>query len=737
MNAPVRQPANAPAPPARSGPARGDALPEDGGVRPITARRDVAWAAMASITLIAVFGGISTLLRSDVDDTVRTLSLVFSAACALIGGFITVMIDHRWFMQLRRQMTYMTIGGIVIAGLTVLSYYDAGLSTPFFIEIVLIASYLGLVLSTSWGRVPIVLILAVCGFLMVTHPEAALIDKVALPLIALAAWLLGRLGHLTHGSTARAAVVLSRSDPLTGTLNRRGFFEELDHAVAQAPLTGQELSLLLLDLDGFKLVNDRDGHAAGDDILRWVGARLAWLLPPDASAGRLGGDEFAVMLPATAHHDARALAEAIRRALASRIGTSIGVVTTTQLALPADSDTLMREADRLMYAEKRGVAAEPDDPVMVTREPTSTPAALPPPAPVTYAQLRARRRRQRTRISLAEFRWLFPLGYLVIAICGGAIALVQLSYGGNGFWDGVLRWGVVPWVTANIAAGVATVIWRQRDSTGRFRRIGFHAAGLLVGIGVLAAMLAGENAGIASPIMSALILKVVFDAYAMRTSDARRTLIVIMFFWLLTVILGPADARWLAPFHVALFLSAHAVGLVARRAYTDVTQRMLQLANADVLTGLSNRAGHVQEVDRAIAHSRSSGTPLALIALDLDDFKAINDTLGHEAGDEVLRRVALAARTTFPDAVSIARIGGDEFAAAVPFDDANEVAARCDALIEVLQPIVGASVGWAILGADGHERSVLMRVADARSYEAKRARRQSTGDTPTAAGQPG
>src|SRR4029450_8123770 len=71
---------------------------------------------------------------------------------------------------------------------------------------------------------------------------------------------------------------LSRTDPLTGSLTRRGFAERLDAELQRAEREGGEVALIQLDLNGFKAVNDRHGHAAGDELLRWVGSRLPDLL---------------------------------------------------------------------------------------------------------------------------------------------------------------------------------------------------------------------------------------------------------------------------------------------------------------------------------------------------------------------------------------------------------------------------------------------------------------------------
>jgi diguanylate cyclase (GGDEF)-like protein/putative nucleotidyltransferase with HDIG domain len=145
---------------------------------------------------------------------------------------------------------------------------------------------------------------------------------------------------------------LSRVDALTGSLNRRGFAERAEAELAHAIRTGRPVSLLALDLDRFKQVNDTQGHSAGDEILCWVTATLRTSLRPLDAVGRLGGDEFAVLLPGTGESEAREVADRLRRRLAERAPVSMGVA-----HFPvdgADLDQLVRRADRRLYDSRDG-----------------------------------------------------------------------------------------------------------------------------------------------------------------------------------------------------------------------------------------------------------------------------------------------------------------------------------------------------------------------------------------------
>jgi diguanylate cyclase (GGDEF)-like protein/PAS domain S-box-containing protein len=168
----------------------------------------------------------------------------------------------------------------------------------------------------------------------------------------------------------------------------------------------------------------------------------------------------------------------------------------------------------------------------------------------------------------------------------------------------------------------------------------------------------------------------------------------------------------------------------------DVTERQsleAQLAHQafhDSLTGLANRALFRDRLAHALERTRRAGRPLAVLFLDLDDFKAINDSLGHEAGDALL--VGLAARLAECVRISdtVARLGGDEFAILVEDGDADEVAAVADRILESLRAafavadhevFVAASIGIASSPDYGSASAEeVLRDADAAMYHAKR-----------------
>lgn len=208
----------------------------------------------------------------------------------------------------------------------------AGLGTP----------ALARALASSW-RLPIEPALIGVGFL------------VALGFLA-AGWALGRrMDKLSEEA---------RRDPVTNVGNRRHWEESLAHEVDRAARAKMPLSLLMVDVDHLKELNDRGGHSAGDIALSLVGEVLNETCRSRDVAARFGGDEFAILLPRTTAGEAKILAERIRSELAARrrhcvapldtrLTVSIGICDLAALNEPR-ARALFEAADKALYAAKQG-----------------------------------------------------------------------------------------------------------------------------------------------------------------------------------------------------------------------------------------------------------------------------------------------------------------------------------------------------------------------------------------------
>jgi diguanylate cyclase (GGDEF)-like protein len=184
-------------------------------------------------------------------------------------------------------------------------------------------------------------------------PSRAVVTRLAAEVDALAAQL--------AASRARISELEARVDidPLTDILNRRGFERELKRSLAYVKRYGASVALVYLDLDGFKPVNDRHGHNAGDAVLKAIAAALSRNIRASDVVARLGGDEFAVLLWNVNAPDAATKAAALEAAVYATpvrwgdatlvVGASAGLALLGALDSPAE---LLARADAAMYARK-------------------------------------------------------------------------------------------------------------------------------------------------------------------------------------------------------------------------------------------------------------------------------------------------------------------------------------------------------------------------------------------------
>ncbi len=158
---------------------------------------------------------------------------------------------------------------------------------------------------------------------------------------------------------------------------------------------------------------------------------------------------------------------------------------------------------------------------------------------------------------------------------------------------------------------------------------------------------------------------------------------------------------------------------------------MRRYALRDPLTGLANRRALDERLGYEIARHSRDGEPFAVLALDLDGFKAVNDRFGHDAGDEVLRNVAAAMVEAVRAQDTVVRLGGDEFCVLAPQTDRTKTAGLTARVLHSLAgataglPGLSASVGTALYPEDGKTPGELLARADAAALAAKRRGREA------------
>jgi len=196
----------------------------------------------------------------------------------------------------------------------------------------------------------------------ITMPPLAWAVSIVCPAVIapLMSWLLLRLAQ--ELDLAREQLhVMSLSDQLTDTYNRRHFMERVREEMQRATRNGHSFSLAFIDIDDFKAINDSHGHLSGDDVLRGLAATCKQSIRQSDVFARIGGEEFALLLPMTEPEEACLLLERLRMAVEElevpladvslRVTVSIGV--SSPRGKPRELNSLLREADEALYAAKR------------------------------------------------------------------------------------------------------------------------------------------------------------------------------------------------------------------------------------------------------------------------------------------------------------------------------------------------------------------------------------------------
>jgi diguanylate cyclase (GGDEF)-like protein len=280
-----------------------------------------------------------------------TISLLFGAG--FIGGAIVSQLPREEIVRSRlRELFFFGWSVTDLALITAAVIADGGTGSPlaliFFMPVIFAAMSYPLVSVVAVGglSVGLYLLLAVTQSGSTSSYEwmfAVMLGVTA----AMSAW-----QAENHGRQHRALMEVSRADPLTGCLNRRGFEERALAEITAAARRARPGAILLLDVDHFKQVNDKRGHAAGDELLRWVVQTIRDCVRPTDAIGRLGGDEFAVLFaeiePAAAVETAARMTTALTRRAPCSIGLASFPMDGTEL------EDLMREADACLYASRHG-----------------------------------------------------------------------------------------------------------------------------------------------------------------------------------------------------------------------------------------------------------------------------------------------------------------------------------------------------------------------------------------------
>ncbi|MEH3052831.1 MAG: GGDEF domain-containing protein [Patulibacter minatonensis] len=511
---------------------------------------------------------------------------------------------------------------------------------------------------------------------------------------------------------------LGKRDPLTGAGNRRLLDEELQHELSLHAKSHRPFSILTFDLNGFKALNDTVGHAAGDELLKATADVLLRTARPNDTVVRQGGDEFCLLLPGTSADDARVLGELVRaslqavRAYGSGISTGIGLA-----SCPADgttSDALLATADERLRADKASTPRpatswQEEVPEAAPREGRHEPGSGRDAAAPTWTiegvsrrHLEALRPTWRAAAASSAFYAILTAGILRWApeLAGPGLEIVVF----------VPIIGVVlllltdpPPIGSLRNHGYVTLPYLLPAVVALTTKPGAIGLGMSMFVGPLAASRFVERRHVIGHLVAATV---VFSAVLVVKADELPTV--------LSLIIVMANL-WVLGFSCLLVLEAS-----ERQG-----RRLAHLVRRDPLTGLGNRRRLRERLGAELAHHAAEGQPLTLIALDLNGFKQVNDTLGHAAGDEILIRVANALKVVAAPPAEAMRQGGDEFAVLLPNTTADEARAVIAAISRSLGTLdagglkVASGLGTATFPDDADTVDGLLDRADLRLREHK------------------
>jgi diguanylate cyclase (GGDEF)-like protein len=334
----------------------------------LRARAESISAGVRLTLVICAAGGLYVVATWDRPDRHLIASLFGIGA---IVALLFVLIPHERVVRSRWREPFFLLWSVSqIALTTVVVAADGGSTSPlallFFIPVIFAALSYPLVSVVAIAALDYVAYVAVGVAEEPPDPEYVGFFALCLACTAvLCGW------HARNQDRRRAALArVSRADPLTGCLNRRGFEERFESELSRSVRSGRPVGLIMLDLDHFKEVNDTRGHAAGDEMLRWAVDVMEETVRPMDTIGRVGGDEFAVIVPGAGPDDSATVADRIQRALEPRAPASVGIAVFPTDG--ADGEELQRAADAKLYVGKRGR----DTPLKLTAKELSWATAL-------------------------------------------------------------------------------------------------------------------------------------------------------------------------------------------------------------------------------------------------------------------------------------------------------------------------------------------------------------------------
>lgn len=512
---------------------------------------------------------------------------------------------------------------------------------------------------------------------------------------------------------------LSAIDALTGLFNRVAMLRILRREMLRTQRSGLPFSLAMIDLDHFKQINDRFGHAVGDEVLRQFGelARQAARAGTDVAA-RWGGEEFLMFLPATTESESTLGLDRLRQLVQHhpwfRIDPQLSVTFSAGIAAHQIKQTLeetIHQADMALYtAKEKGRNQSVLASTLAAPAPCERKAPQPP-RPVSSSPIQAvhaldngwmlhataavehSRPGKRSCAQASKLaQWVMGPDkslHIWIHICLIASALYvcpTLSFIFYCLPAGLLtpQW-TFAFVTASLIGALLPLILVRSGWTQHFADPGLVQAQILWGCLLCALGFAVIPSGRAYA-LQLLCVAMAFGLIHIQPRQAVATggLVILAFVGIYFHEVGWTDTQGSKnlELRLQLLMGAMIIWLLTlqmrhqcriRLGVSQEKQRLLatmeqvrQAIKFDPLTQLYNRQHMTTLIENEAARHERTGLGFCLALIDLDHFKSINDQMGHHAGDSVLKRFAVCAKERLRETDTLGRWGGEEFVLLVP-----------------------------------------------------------------------
>src|ERR671918_486831 len=458
--------------------------------------------------------------------------------------------------------------------------------------------------------------------------------------------------------------MVAATDPLTGIANRRTLESVLDQEIARSRRTSVSLALVMLDIDHFKSFNDSQGHQAGDEALRNVASAIADASREFDTVSRYGGEGFAVVLPLCSREEAAQVAERLRQA-ASSVRAAIPVTASAGVAVfpfdGTDADGLVRAADDALYAAKgagrnRLAVAGEEMPSGRTLEAGTDPAFQAQILSTSATALaEGATAEDVVRIGAENLqRLLKNVPGAHVAVLGGTGNNVQILAPGPARRleieeiPDLLRTCLVSPVAAQVMGSGGQLQLRFPQVVGA-EQLSVSTAPLLMRYAWKGAVVATSEQPLPRSVREAISLLAVQLSATLENRELREAI---------------QDAR---------------------QRFSFVEEQLRHKALHDPLTNIANRVLFTEQVNLGIRRRMRSGNPLAVMTLDLDDFKTVNDSLGPALGDQLLVEVSHRLAATLRSGDLLARIDGDEFGVLIEQDAREDALTVADRILDVFK----------------------------------------------------